>query len=214
MRITEEIKLRNVYLDTETTDLNPGQIAELSMIVEDGDTSKILGCYNYYFSVDSVEPGAQEIHGFSKELLEELSDGKKFSDHYKDILQILTDANLVAHNEKFDEKFISSELWRCGISFKPACSTCTMEAFKQVLKIPARSKRYGPYKNPKLSEVINFLGINEKKVAEYTVKLFGTSNKEDCYHDSRFDTTGMYVAVQVYRETLHGGTAWHEHFCS
>lgn len=203
--------MKNVYLDTETTSLNPGQIAELTMIVEDEQTSKLLGAYNYFFTVDSMDEGAQKAHGFSIDVLRNLSNGERFADRYQEILDILTDANIVAHNEVFDEKFISSELWRCGISFKPAGRTCTMEAFKNILKIPAKYKKYGPYKNPKLEEVLKYLSISPDKVSEYSKELFKYNGST--FHDSRFDTTGMYVAVNIYREKLHGGSDWHRRFC-
>ena len=205
--------MRNVYLDTETTDFIPGQIAELTMIVEDTDEKKIVDRLNYYFTVDEMTEGAEKVHGFSIELLKQLSSGKRFEDHYKEIYNILNGANLVAHNEKFDERFLSSEFWRCGISFRPANRFCTMEAFKDILMIPAKTMRYGKYKNPKLSEVIDYLRISNSKVADFTRELFGETDKQDAYHDSRFDTTAMFVAVQVQRECMHGENAWISRFC-
>ena len=67
------------------------------------------------------------------------------------------------------------------------------------------------YKNPKLSEVVQFLKIDEDKVAGYCSKLFNINDSE--YHDSRFDATIMYVAVNVYREVLNGGSYWRTTFC-
>lgn len=201
----------NIYLDTETTDFNPGQICELSMIIEDKATNKFIGAKNYFFTVDSIEEGAQEVHGLTVEKLIELSDNKAFKDYYEEILGILQGNCIVAHNEAFDEKFISTELWRCGISFTPAARQCTMQLFKLILKIPAKYKKYGPYKNPKLEEVVNFLSIDTDKVNQYSEKLFNYDGST--YHDSRFDTAAMYVAVNVYREKLHGGNVWQSQFC-
>lgn len=203
--------MKNVYLDTETTDLIPGQIAELTMIVEDSATNKLLSVHNYFFTVDSMGEGAQKAHGFSLEKVRELSGGVRFSDKFEEVHQILSDACIVAHNEAFDEKFLSSELWRCGISFAPAARTCTMEVFKNIMKIPAKYTKYGKYKNPRLEEVLTFLSISTDKVNEYSQKLFNYDGS--AFHDSRFDTTGMYVAVNVYREKLHGGSEWHRMFC-
>lgn len=203
--------MKNVYLDTETTDLIPGQIAELTMIVEDGSTNKFIGAYNYFFEVDTMGEGAQKAHGFSLEALRELSGGVRFKDKFSEIHDILSDSCIIAHNEAFDEKFLSSELWRCGISFTPTARTCTMEIFKTIMKIPAKYKKYGPYKNPKLEEVLTFLSISADKVNEYSRRLFNYDGS--AFHDSRFDTTAMYVAVNVYREKLHGGSDWHKTFC-
>lgn len=204
--------MKNIYLDTETTDVMPGQICELTMIVEDSTTNKLLNKYNYFFEVSEMTEGAQSAHGFSIQDLKELSGGIKFADKYTEILDILKDGCLIAHNESFDERFISTELWRCGISFTPAGRQCTMQAFKPILKIPSKYKKYGPYKNPKLEEVIEYLNILPGAVNEYSKKLFNYDGSK--YHDSRFDTTAMYVAVNVYREKLHGGTEWHKLFCN
>ena len=137
--------------------------------------------------------------------------GKVFKDYVDELLPILTSNTLVAHNLPFDEKFLSSEFWRAKISFKPINRLDTMEYFKPILKIPAKTMRYGPYKNPKLSEVIDYFKISKYEIERYTEKLFGgvTTN----YHDSRFDTVAMYVAVNIQRENLHGGSTWHMRFC-
>ncbi len=201
----------NIYLDTETTDIIPGQICELTMILEDATDNKYVNSYNYFFTVDSMTEGAQNAHGFSLEQLNKLSQGVRFSDKYQEILDILNGNTIIAHNEVFDEKFISTELWRCGISFTPANRYCTMKAFKDILKIPSRYKKYGPYKNPKVSEVIEFLNIIPDKISEYSKKLFNYDGST--YHDSRFDTTAIYIAVNVYREKLHGGSSWQSMFC-
>ncbi len=204
--------MKRVYLDTETTSIVPGQIAELTVIVEDTDTNQLLAAQNWFFTVDDMDKGAEEVHGLSKDILFNLSGGYKFSDKLNEILPILDGAELVAHNEVFDERFISTELWRCGISYRPASRLCTMEIFKPILAIPSKYKKYGKYKNPKLEEVLNYLNISPEKVSEYSKKLFNYDGETN-FHDSRFDTTGMYVAVNVYREKLHGGNAWHNAFC-
>jgi len=57
-----------LVFDTEATDLEPGQICQLAYLLEqDGE----ITARNYFFSVDDMSPGAQEVHGFSKEMLEE-----------------------------------------------------------------------------------------------------------------------------------------------
>ena len=200
---------RVVYLDTETTNLNPGQVCELTCIVEEDYIMQYAK--NYFFKVNEMDPGAQSVHGFSIEDLDRLSGGKTFADHKDEIYNMLNGATIVAHNAPFDIKFLSMELWRCGISFIQTEKLDTMEFFKPILKLPAKSLRYGPYKNPKLGEVINYLGIKEDKVKALTSKLFG--DNETSYHDSRFDTTAMYVAVNVYRNMLNGGKDWILGYC-
>lgn len=197
-----------IYFDTETTGFNPGQICELSYILEDSES---VTAGNYFFTVNSMQDGAQDVHGFSIERLQELSGGKTFRDHYEEINRLFSNNTLVAHNLPFDEKFMSSELWRCGISFKPSGRLDTMSYFKDVLKIPAKTRRYGPYKNPKLQEVADYFKVDYDKAKQYCNKLFGDYNTS--FHDSRFDTTIMYIIVNLQREVLNGGTVWHDTFC-
>lgn len=199
-----------VYFDTETTSTNPGQICELS-IIHENEQRQVDFAKNYFFKVDSMTEGAQAVHGYSIESLELLSNGLTFKDYYNELLPIFSENILVAHNVAFDEKFISSEFWRCGISFKPIGRTDTMEYFKNILKIPAKYKKYGPYKNPKLSEVLEYFKVNTYAVQKYCNELFGGEMKT--FHDSRFDTTAMYVVVNLQREAVNGETTWHRKFC-
>jgi len=56
-----------VFLDTETTGLEPGQIAQISYIISDDDLN-IQKAENIYFKVKSMEPKAQSVHGLSIEI--------------------------------------------------------------------------------------------------------------------------------------------------
>ncbi|HEY5588052.1 MAG TPA: 3'-5' exonuclease, partial [Candidatus Paceibacterota bacterium] len=50
----------------------------------------------------------------------------------------------------------------------------------------------GGYKNPKLSETIKFLKLNETNINLKSNQYFGdTAN----FHDARFDTTATYLLV-------------------
>ena len=53
-------------------------------------------------------------------------------------------------------------------------------------------KSNGEIKNPKLSEVIDWLNISTEKIAETSEKLFEGSGD---YHDARFDTAATYLTV-------------------
>ena len=48
------------------------------------------------------------------------------------------------------------------------------------------------YKYPKLSELCSYLGLTEQLIQQTSVKLFGNTSS---YHDARFDTTAVYLAV-------------------
>lgn len=203
--------LKTVFFDTETTSLNPGQICQLAFIVED-QNRKVEVAKCYFFKVDGVDPGAERVHKMSKEFLERESGGKTFADVYTEFYPYFRDNTLVAHNIKFDEKFMSSELWRVGISFRPVDRQCTMEYFKGILQIPNKNPRFGKYKNPNLGELISSFNINQDKVLEYSIELFG--GEDITFHDARFDTTAMYVATNIHRESQTNQTKWRDRFCS
>lgn len=179
--------MRNVFLDTETTSLTPGQIAQLSYIVE--DNGKVQG-KNFFFKVDSMDEGAEKVTGHGVDYYRMASGGRVFADSADEIAADLNGSVLIAHNIKFDMGFLSREAFRCGRRIIPVNTVCTMEHYKDILKIPGKRG----YKFPKLAEVVNHYGIDERKVMKYSKKLFNC-NDDAMFHDSRFDTAAMYVAV-------------------
>ena len=195
--------MKRVFLDTETTGFSPGQIAQISMIIdEDG---KEVVAKNYFFTIDYITSGAEEVCGRGIEFYSEASKGRRFKDDMNEIFEILKDATLIAHNIKFDENFISTEFWRQNILFKPAGRFDTMEFFKNICKIP---DKYGKIKYPKLEELVNFYDINKDKVAKYSAELFGDKDYTIGFHDARYDTTAMFVVFQIYKEQLSGANSW------
>ena len=102
--------MREIVLDTETTGLS----------VENGDRIIEIGCveifnrtrtgkfYHTYLNTDKeISAGAQQIHGITKEFLQ---DKPKFPDIAQEFLDFIADSPLVIHNAKFDTKFINNEL--------------------------------------------------------------------------------------------------------
>mgnify|MGYP003734308207 FL=1 len=73
-----------IFFDTETTGLKPGSICQLSYITVDASVKpQITRGENIFFSVDYMEPSAEEVHGFSVEDLYELSGGLYFEDYFE-----------------------------------------------------------------------------------------------------------------------------------
>lgn len=177
-----------IYLDTETTGLHPGNICQLSYVLQ---TKENVSAKNFFFTVDSVEFGAFMVHGFSVEKLYKLSLGKRFSHHADEIYNDLTNADLViAHNTAFDFMFLRKEFESLGMVFEPNESFCSMKNMTPVCKI-LRSNGRG-YKYPKLNELCGFLGVSDAEILSESKRLF----KENTgYHDARFDTTAVYLAV-------------------
>lgn len=196
-----------IFVDTETTGLNPGQICQLSFIL--ANERKIEGFGNQFFKVESMEESAFKTHKLTVENLEELSKGVTFKDKYDYFYKIFDGRKLIAYNMPFDLKFLSTEFWKCGISFNPLEKECSMKELKDIVRMPLKGSKTGGYKNPKLSESIEHFNLDHKKIMEYSECLFGVSRG---YHDSRFDTAALYVLYRVNEEMRIGGKDWVERF--
>ena len=104
--------MKLLFFDTETTSVKPGHICQLSYITVDTTTKPqtTIG-KNFFFTVDEMDPGAEEVHGFSLEKLYELSEGMEFLDQLQDFMKDFFDADFViGHNVQFDIKFLKHEL--------------------------------------------------------------------------------------------------------
>lgn len=189
--------MKLLFFDTETTSIKPGSICQLSYIVIDaGVKPQTTTGKNFFFTVDEMDSGAQAVHGFSLEKLYELSDGLEFLDFVQEFMPDFFEADfIIGHNVQFDIKFLTHEitqLYQEGLidtTWAPKNKFCTMAYYKDVCKIPNAS---GGVKNPKLSEVIEFLGITEKEIEAKANELFEGSGN---YHDARFDTAATYLLV-------------------
>lgn len=183
--------MKMIFFDTETTDIRPGNICQLSYILVDTSCkpNKTEG-RNFFFSVEHVEPGAERVHGLSVEKLYELSDGQYFEDVFENFINDFQSADvIIGHNVNFDIKFLSYELEGCGEEFSPKHIFCTMNYFKNICKLPGSKV---DYKFPKLEEAVKFLGLKESDIDSVCKKYF-----EDCneFHDARFDTAAAYLLV-------------------
>ena len=69
--------MKRIVFDIEATGLSEAQICQLSYLIV--DDSGVVG-KNQFFAVDDMNPDAEAVHGFSMEMLEELSGGLRFAD--------------------------------------------------------------------------------------------------------------------------------------
>ena len=177
-----------LYLDTETTGLHPGNVCQLSYVMQtkDGVTAK-----NMFFTVDYVEYGAYMVHGFSVEKLESLSFGKRFKDRIDEIESDFMSADvIVSHNTSFDFMFLGKEFERLGKVFSAKASYCSMKKMTPVCKLK-RANSLG-YKYPKLNELCAYFSVSDYEILEESQRIFGDKTG---YHDARFDTTAVYLAM-------------------
>lgn len=189
--------MKLLIFDTETTSVKPGHICQLSYILIDASTKpQTTTGKNFFFTVDEMDEGAEAIHGFSLEKLYELSNGQEFLDFVTEFMPDFFNADfIIGHNVQFDIKFLKHELqqlWEAGVidtTWEPKNTFCTMAYYKNICNILNPN---GNVKNPKLSEVIDYLGITEAQIASKADELFEGSGN---YHDARFDTAATYLTV-------------------
>ena len=102
--------MRQVVLDTETTGLDP---AEGHRVIEIGAVElvdrRLSGrhFHQYLNPERDIEDGALEVHGISREFLQ---DKPLFADIAGEFLDFIRDAELVIHNAPFDVGFLNAEL--------------------------------------------------------------------------------------------------------
>lgn len=182
--------MKKVFLDTETTGLEPGEIIQLTYCICDTNPQGIEKvCYakNFFFTVDYIEPSAQAVHGFDVKKLRLLSNGQTFKSVAREVAEDLNGAVFVAHNIKFDKKFINAEFNKLhNIDWKPSGFFCTMEYFKDIVQAKTKT---GRLKNPRLEETMDFLGVDKTVVLKGAKKLFGCSDVG--FHDARYDVAGL-----------------------
>ncbi len=182
--------MKKIFLDTETTGLEPGEIIQLTYCVCDINSKgeeKVSFAKNFFFTVDYVEPSAEAIHGFGVERLKGLSQGQVFNDVAAEVAKDLKGGIFIAHNVKFDKKFIVSEFDRLNnIDWNPNEFFCTMEYFKSIVNAKTKT---GRSKYPRLEETMDFLEVDQNKVLQGAKRLFSCDDVD--FHDARYDVAGL-----------------------
>lgn len=106
--------MRQIFLDTETTGLNPNQghrIIEIAAI-EIQNRQQTNNRFHAYLNPErDIDPAAQEVHGISMEFLQ---DKPFFIDISEEFLSFIGDAEVIIHNAPFDVGFINMELGKIG----------------------------------------------------------------------------------------------------
>jgi len=186
--------MKTIIFDTETTDLKPGRICQLTYVILNEGHS--IG-KNFFFTVDFVSPSAQAVHGFSVKQLEKLSDGQRFFSSSKEIYDDFCQAEIVGHNVDFDISFMKAEMENAGFEFSYRCKIDTMKEFAAYCKLP--HYKYA-YKFPKLTELMECLDISEAEIEKTAVNLFG--NQGQGFHDARYDVAATTLAYYKRQEIL------------
>ncbi|NLG26221.1 MAG: 3'-5' exonuclease [Clostridiales bacterium] len=181
--------MRSIVFDTEATDLTPGQICQLSYLMLDG--GRIEG-KNMFFAVDEMSEGAFEVHGLSREALDELSGGERFEDRADEVFADFAAAGLwIGHNVSADDRYLRAEMERLGRRLPKVKTFCTMNYFTGVMSM-ARKVNIGRPKPPKLEELVAFFGLTPEQVAAQAAEWFGGGGTT---HDARYDTAATCMCV-------------------
>lgn len=102
--------MRQIFLDTETTGLDPKsghRIVEIAA-VEMCDRQLTGRHFHYYLNPErESDAGALQIHGLTREFLQ---DKQKFREICEVFLEFIENAELLIHNAPFDVGFIDHEL--------------------------------------------------------------------------------------------------------
>lgn len=179
--------MKALVFDTETTGLKPGQICQLSYIMDDDGK---VEAKNFFFKVVYMEYAAYMIHGFTPGKLEELSGDREFKDNIGEIKRDFDGADvLVAHNFSFDKMFMKKEFDRCKLKFIYTSQFCTMRNFKKTCEL---KRSNGLPKYPKLKELVHFMGVEEEEILKEARSLF--ESQGIAYHDARYDVTATYLS--------------------
>lgn len=103
--------MRQIFLDTETTGLEPShghRIIEIGC-VEMVDRKLTGNTFHKYINPENknVDQGALEVHGITDEFL---SDKPFFGDIFQEFLDFVKGSELIIHNAPFDVGFINHEI--------------------------------------------------------------------------------------------------------
>jgi DNA polymerase-3 subunit epsilon len=108
--------MRQVFLDTETTGLDPNQGHRIIEIAAVEINNRQLSENQFHMYVNperNIDAAAQEVHGIT---LEFLKDKSFFKDIAEDFLSFIRGSELIIHNAPFDIGFLNMELGRMGLS--------------------------------------------------------------------------------------------------
>ena len=107
--------MRQIFLDTETTGLDPNQGHRVIEIAAIEFTNRQATSNRFHFYVNpqrEIDAAAQEVHGIT---LDFLNDKPLFVDIAEDFIAFINGSELVIHNAPFDVGFLNMEFGKIGM---------------------------------------------------------------------------------------------------
>jgi len=180
-----------IVFDVETNGLNPREsVLSFSAVLLDDDLQEIEVWDRYYYPTEAYNSEAVSINGLTEEAIRNYRKGCSYPEHFKDdeeVKELFNRADIdkfIAHNIPFDRRFVERHL---GVSLDRCSNYCTMRATQYRYDAPYIHNATGEPKYPKLSEAVEWAGIDTKAIMERTGKG---------YHDSLFD---VYCTIELYK---------------
>ncbi|MGX7583075.1 exonuclease domain-containing protein [Candidatus Vidania fulgoroideorum] len=153
------MKNRFIVLDTETTGLSikkGNRIIEIAII--EIINSEITGkeFHSYFYVKKKISKKSYKIHKINNSFLK---NKKKFSEKYKEMNKFMGNSIIIAHNAKFDSKFIKNEI-KLIKKKKKMVFVDTLKIFRKIFpgkknNLENISKRFGFKINFNLHNALN-----------------------------------------------------------
>lgn len=114
--------IRQVFLDTETTGIDPKDHKVIEIGAVEVINRKLTGktFHQYINPQRSIDAGAFKVHGIS---LDSLQEQPVFAQIADQLIAFIEDAEVIMHNASFDEKFLDSEFKRID-GLRPMSQYC------------------------------------------------------------------------------------------
>lgn len=175
--------MRQIFLDTETTGLDPAQghrVIEIAA-VEVINRRLTNNHFHFYLNPDrEIDIGAQQVHGIS---LEFLQDKPRFPEVVEDFLKFIAGGELIIHNAPFDVGFLNMELGLLGRGKIQECCVGIIDTLKM-----AKEMRPGQRNN-----------------LDALCRVYGIDNSSRTLHGALLDAellADVYLAMTRGQESL------------
>ena len=127
--------MRQIFLDTETTGLDPNQghrVIEIAA-VEMNNRQLTTNYYHTYLNPGrNIDPAAQEVHGITSDFLQ---DKPIFKDIAAEFLNFIKNSEIIIHNAPFDVGFLNMELGKISFDKLEAHSVSIFDSLKLAKEI-------------------------------------------------------------------------------
>ena len=127
--------MRQIFLDTETTGLDPNQGHRIIEIAAVEMSNRQLSKNHYHTYLNpgrAIDQAAQDVHGITSEFLQ---NKPIFKDIAPEFLSFIKDAEIIIHNAPFDVGFLNMELGKINLGKLESHSASIFDTLKLAKEI-------------------------------------------------------------------------------